>query len=50
MLKVGSQNGPAVLNVQLKVDVDRINELPRRVLKQSVTKLLIARVQGTNLM
>lgn len=50
VLKVGCQGGPAVLNVQLKVDLDKINELPRRVLKQSVTKLLIARVQGTNLM
>ena len=51
VVKVGGPGQPAaILNVQLKVDVDRLALLPASVLKQTVTKLLIARVQGTNLM
>ena len=41
---------PAILNVQLKVDVEKLNELPLRVLKRPLTKLLIARVKGTTLL
>lgn len=45
VLKVSAKGkAPAILNVQLKVDCEKMLELPRRVLKQRVTKLLIARV------
>lgn len=45
VLKVSGQGQlPAVLNVQLKVDVDKLANLPHKQLKQSLNKLLIARV------
>lgn len=49
VLKVSGATN-AVLNVQLKVDTDKLQSLPMHVLSQPLTKLLIARVQGTNLM
>ena len=49
MLKL-SISQPAILNVQLKVDVEKLNELPNRILKRPLTKLLIARVKGTTLL
>ena len=45
VLKVGHYSqAPAILNVQLKVDIDKLRELPKELLNQQVTKLLIARV------
>lgn len=38
------------LNVQIKVDVDRLNALPASCWKQPLTKLLIARLKDTNLL
>jgi len=45
-----SSTQPAILNVQLKVDVEKLNILPKRILRRPLTKLLIARVKGTTLL
>ena len=48
VLKVTNKQ-PAMLNVQLKVDQERLNRLPDEVLGKTLTKLLVARVKGSNL-
>ena len=48
VLKVGNKV-PSVLNVQLKVDQVKLNSLPEKVLNMTLTKLLVARVKGSNL-
>ena len=48
VLKVGGR-APSMLNVQLKVDHERLNRLPEDVLSMTLTKLLVARVKGSNL-
>lgn len=48
MLKVGNK-APSILNVQLKVDQEKLNSLPEKVLNMTLTKLLVARVKGSNL-
>ena len=48
VLKVGNK-APAILNVQLKVDHAKLNNLPEEVLNMTLTKLLVARVKGSNL-
>ena len=48
MLKVGNK-APSVLNVQLKVDQAKLNSLPEKILNMTLTKLLVARVKGSNL-
>lgn len=45
---VGGETG--ILNVQIKLDVDKLNALPRSVLKTPLSKLLIARLKDTNLL
>ena len=45
-----SDKAPAILNVQLKVDMDKLERLPEEQLRMHLTKLLIARVKGTNLL
>ena len=49
VLNVGSSQA-AVLNVQLKMDVDKMRSLPDEYFDYNLTKLLIARVKGTNLL
>lgn len=41
---------PGVLNVQIKLDVDRLNQLPVEVIRKPCSKLLIARLKDTNLL
>ena len=48
VLKVGNK-AASILNVQLKVDQARLNSLPEEVLCMTLTKLLVARVKGSNL-
>ena len=48
VLSVGPE--PAILNVQIKVDVEMLNKLPQSILKKPLSKLLIARVKDTNLL
>lgn len=45
-----NHESPAILNVQLKVDNEKLDRLPPEQLKLHLTKLLIARVKGTNLL
>jgi len=49
ILPVNHDNA-AILNVQLKVDNEKLDKLPADQLKLHLTKLLIARVKGTNLL
>ena len=49
VLPVGDE-AQAILNVQLKVDIYKLNALPEKQIKMNLTKLLIARVKGTNLL
>jgi hypothetical protein len=39
-----------ILNVQVKVDVEKLNSLPKNYLKRPLSKLLIARLKDTNLL
>ena len=48
VLKVGSEN-PATLTVQLNLNNEKLARLPRHLLSMQLTKLLVARVKGTNL-
>jgi hypothetical protein len=45
-----SDKGQAILNVQVKVDNEKLAALPAEQLRVHLTKLLIARVKGTNLL
>lgn len=45
-----NDKAPAILNVQLKVDLEKLEKLPEEQLRLHLTKLLIARVKGTNLL
>jgi hypothetical protein len=39
-----------ILNVQVKVDLEKLNSLPREYLRRPLSKLLIARLKDTNLL
>jgi len=45
---IGGETG--ILNVQIKVDLEKLNRLPREILKTPLSKLLIARLKDTNLL
>jgi len=47
---VVNEKAPAILNVQLKVDLEKLDSLPQEQLRLNLIKLLIARVKGTNLL
>ena len=48
VLKVGNQNA-ATLTVQMNLNMEKLSNLPRELLCMQLTKLLVARVKGTNL-
>lgn len=45
---MGGETG--ILNVQIKVDLEKLNALPPHMLKKPLSKLLIARLKDTNLL
>ena len=48
VLKVGP-NAPAVLSVQLQINVEKLAQLPAELLQMQMTKLLVARIKNTRL-